>query len=114
MQNKKRFWIENTKAERALEIEGVSINNLLVGVEQLWHIGIPLDIDFILDVYSKDGKTPIVIINLGEISSLEDRIFVVSRIAYAVYEWMRRKGGSGEPRLILYVEFLKFLFLSHS
>jgi len=82
----------------------VSINNLLVGVEQLWHIGIPLDIDFILDAYSKDGKTPIVIISLGEISSQEDRIFVVSRIAYAVYEWMRRKGGAGEPRLLFYID----------
>jgi hypothetical protein len=82
----------------------ININNLLVGVEKLWHVGIPLDIDFLLEVYSRDGKTPIIIFSLSEITSLEDKVFVVSRIAYAVYEWMRRKGGSGEPRLCFYVD----------
>ncbi len=82
----------------------ININNLLVGVEKLWHVGMPLDIDLLLEVYSRDGKTPIIIFNLGEITSLEDKIFIVSRIAYAVYEWMRRKGGSGEPRLCFYVD----------
>ncbi len=82
----------------------VNINNLLVGVEKLWHVGIPLDIDFLLEVYSRDGKTPVIIFSLSEITSLEDKIFIVSRIAYAVYEWMRRKGGSGEPRLCFYVD----------
>ena len=82
----------------------INVNNLLVGVEQLWHMGIQLDIDLILDTYSRDRKTPIIIFNLSEIPSLEDKIFVVSRIAYAIYEWMRRKGGSGEPRLIFYVD----------
>ena len=77
----------------------ININNLLVGVEKLWHVGMPLDIDFLLEVYSKDGKTPIIIFSLSEISSLQDKIFTVSRIAYAVYEWTRSKGGSGEPRL---------------
>ncbi len=82
----------------------ININNLLVGVEKLWHVGIPLDIDFLLEVYSRNGKTPIIIFNLSEITSLEDKIFIVSRIAYAVYEWMRRKGGSEEPRLCFYVD----------
>ena len=82
----------------------ININNLLVGVEQLWHLGMPLDIDLILDIYSRDGKTPIIVFSLIEIPSLEDKIFIVSRIAYAVYEWMRRKGGSEEPRLIFYID----------
>ncbi len=82
----------------------ININNLLVGVEKLWHVGMPLDIDFLLEVFSRDGKTPIIIFNLSEITSLEDKIFTVSRIAYAVYEWMRRKGGSGEPKLCFYVD----------
>ncbi len=82
----------------------IGINNLLVGVEKLWHVGVPLDIDFLLEVYSRDGKTPIIIFNLSELTSLEDKIFIVSRIAYAVYEWMRRKGGSGEPRLCFYLD----------
>jgi hypothetical protein len=73
-------------------------------VEKLWHVGLPLDIDFLLEVYSRDGKTPVIIFNLSEITSLEDKIFIVSRIAYAVYEWMRRKGGSGEPKLCFYVD----------
>ncbi|MDH5702371.1 MAG: DUF853 family protein, partial [Candidatus Bathyarchaeota archaeon] len=82
----------------------ININNLLVGVEKLWHVGMPLDIDLLLEVYSRDGKTPVIIFNLSEITSLEDKIFIVSRIAYAVYEWMRRKGGSEEPRLCFYVD----------
>jgi len=82
----------------------VKINNLLVGVEQLWHLGISLDIDLILDIFSRDGKTPIIVFSLSEIPSLEDKIFIVSRIAYAVYEWMRRKGGSDEPRLLFYID----------
>jgi len=82
----------------------ININNLLVGVEKLWHVGMPLDVDFLLEAYSRDGKTPIIMFNLSEITSLEDKIFIVSRISYAVYEWMRRKGGSDEPRLFFYVD----------
>ena len=51
----------------------ININNLLVGVEQLWHIGISLDIDLLLKVYSKEKKTPIIIISLNEITSFEDK-----------------------------------------
>lgn len=82
----------------------VNINNLLVGVEQLWHRGLPLDLELILRLYSRDDKTPVIIFNLSEIHTLDDKIFIVSRIAYAIYEWMRRKGGSEEPRLMFYID----------
>ena len=80
------------------------LNGLLVGVEQLWYKGVPLDIDLLSGKHRKTNKTQISIINLAELDSFEDRCFVVSRIAYSIYNWMRKQGGATEPRLIFYID----------
>jgi len=48
--------------------------------------------------------TQISIINLTELDSIGDRNFVISQLAYAIYNWMRGKGGSAEPRLLVYID----------
>jgi ribosomal protein L13 len=34
----------------------------------------------------------------------EDRSFVVAQVAYKIYEWMRKLGGTSTPRLIFYID----------
>ncbi|GAG99052.1 unnamed protein product, partial [marine sediment metagenome] len=43
-------------------------------------------------------------INLTDLDSFEDRCFVVSRIAYSIYNWMRKQGGATDPRLVFYID----------
>ncbi|MBC8262995.1 MAG: DUF853 family protein [Anaerolineales bacterium] len=81
-----------------------TINHILIGAEQLWHQGIPLDIDLWLSRYGKEKRTPIFVVSMADLTGFEDQNFVVSRIAYAVYEWMRAKGGADRPRLLFYVD----------
>ncbi|MFB0534326.1 MAG: helicase HerA-like domain-containing protein [Anaerolineae bacterium] len=81
-----------------------TINHILIGAEQLWDQGIPLDIDLWLLRYGKEERTPIFVVSMADLTSFEDQNFVVSRIAYAVYEWMRTKGGADRPRLLFYVD----------
>lgn len=80
------------------------LNGLLVGVEQLWYKGVPLDIDLLCGKHNKTNKTQISIINLTDLDSFEDRCFVVSRIAYSIYNWMRKQGGATSPRLVFYID----------
>jgi len=80
------------------------LNGLLVGAEQLWYKGVPLDIDLLSGKRHKTNKTQISIINLTELDSFDDRCFVVSRIAYSIYNWMRKQGGATHPRLIFYID----------
>ncbi|MHA1860660.1 MAG: ATP-binding protein, partial [Candidatus Asgardarchaeia archaeon] len=82
----------------------VAINNLLVGSEKLLYSGDPLDIDYLLKKYSKNSKVPIFIINLSEVINSEERMFIVSRVAFEIYRWMIRKGGSTYPRLLFYID----------
>jgi len=80
------------------------VNGLLIGAEQLWYQGYPLDIDGLTGRFIEDERTQISIINLTEINSIQDRNFVVSHLAYAIHNWMRRLGSSLEPRLIFYID----------
>lgn len=80
------------------------LNGLLVGAEQLWYKGVPLDIDLLSGKHRKTNKTQISIINLTELDSFDDRCFVVSRIAYSIYNWMKKQGGASSPRLIFYID----------
>ncbi|MHA1506540.1 MAG: helicase HerA-like domain-containing protein [Candidatus Asgardarchaeia archaeon] len=82
----------------------VAINNLLIGSEKLLYSGDPLDIEYLLKKYSKNSKTPIFIVNLSEVINSEERMFIVSRVAFEIYRWMIRKGGSSYPRLLFYID----------
>jgi len=78
------------------------INTQLVGVERDWHKGEPFDLDVLL---AKDeGRTPILIVNVSHLSLFADQAFVVAQVCYAIYRWMRRRGGSSKPRLLLFLD----------
>ncbi len=91
-------------SRRKRETLAARINSLLIGAQQLWHVGEKLNINYLLNKYSQQGKTPLLIINLSEVIYFEDRAYVLSRVAYEIYRWMREKGGSNKPRLIFYVD----------
>lgn len=77
----------------------------LTGVEQLWFEGVPLDINRILSRPNSDKeKTPISIINISELT-LEEQMYVVSHLAYALYNWARPKGDAGgRPRILFFID----------
>jgi hypothetical protein len=91
-------------SKRRREELAVKINNLLVGVEKLWHEGQPLDIEALMKAGQEHSRTQVSVINLTELDSIEDRNFVISQLAYAIYNWMKRKGSSAEPRLLVYID----------
>jgi tetratricopeptide (TPR) repeat protein len=83
------------------------INNLLVGASKLWFKGIPFDLDVLLLKGGCDnrGKTPITVINVMEMDSFEDRCFVISKICYAIWAWLRKRSGSAErPQIVFYID----------
>jgi hypothetical protein len=82
----------------------VKLNGLLVGIERLWYEGQPLDIDALVGADQEGNRTQISVINLTEIDSVEDRNFVIAHLGYAIFNWMRRKGGALEPRLLVYID----------
>jgi hypothetical protein len=76
----------------------------LSGEEQLWFKGVPLDIDSLLSRPSPDS-VPISIMNLRELSTFDDQMHALSHLAYALYDWARRKGDSrGMPRLLFFID----------
>lgn len=79
-----------------------NINTQLVGLERDWHRGVPLDLDTLLR--PKDGRTPIVILNVSHLHAFSDQAFVVAQVCYAIYRWMRKKGGSARPRLAFFLD----------
>ena len=80
------------------------LNTLAIGSEKLWLDGEKLDLDYLIEKYSKDGKTPIFVVNMSDLNNFEDQMFVVSSISYYIYKWMKEKGGAGEPRLLYYID----------
>lgn len=77
----------------------------LTGVEQLWFEGVSLDINKLLSRPEIDNeKTPVTIINISELS-LDEQMYVVSYLAYALYNWARPKGDSGgRPRILFFLD----------
>lgn len=77
----------------------------LSGVEQLWFNGVPLQVEKILDrPKSEIGKTPISIINVSDLS-FDEQMYVVSQLAYSIYNWARPQGGtSGVPRILFFID----------
>lgn len=77
----------------------------LTGVEQLWFEGVSLDVNNLLSrPETEKGKTPVSIVNISELS-LEEQMYVVSHLAYAIYNWSRPKGDSGgQPRIMFFID----------
>jgi len=75
--------------------------NFSVVERELWYKGVPLDIDLICRKQRESGKANIAIINLSELDIPQERSFVISRILYSVYCWMKKHGVSKDPRLFV-------------
>lgn len=79
------------------------LNAILVTKSQILE-GVRVDnIDAILDDEG-DKKTVISIINLAESRTFEEKAGIVSQVAYSLYNWMKNKGTSDEPRLLVYLD----------
>ncbi|MCP4653689.1 MAG: hypothetical protein GY858_09975 [Candidatus Omnitrophica bacterium] len=80
--------------------------NFSVVEKQLWYKGIPLDVDLLRGDKFESDKTRISVINLSELESSSERTFVVSRILYSIYNWMKKNQPSNVPRLCVYLNCL--------
>jgi HJR/Mrr/RecB family endonuclease/TolA-binding protein len=78
------------------------VNNLLAGAGQLWFSGLPFYLDDFVSCDDPD-KTPINIINVSGMNH-EDQSFVISHLTFSIYLWMKRQGGSQEPKLLFYID----------
>ncbi len=94
--------VEMAIEPRAREKMARRINTSLTGVERMWYAGEPLDLDRLLQ--RENGRTPIAILNLSHLDDFLDQAFVVSQACYAIYRWMRSKGGSTRPRLLFFID----------
>ncbi len=94
--------VEMAIEPKAREKMARRINTSLTGVERMWYTGEPLDLDRLLA--TENGRTPIAILNLSHLDDFLDQAFVVSQACYAIYRWMRSKGGSTRPRLLFFID----------
>ncbi|GAG17481.1 unnamed protein product, partial [marine sediment metagenome] len=78
------------------------VNTLISGPEVLWFEGEPLTADLLFR--RKKEKVPLSIINLSELDQFEDRSFVVSQVAHAIFKWMRTQAGTDQPRVLLFID----------
>ena len=78
------------------------VNNLLAGAGQLWFEGLPFYLDDFLSCDDPE-RTPVNIVNVSGMSH-EDQSFVISHVSFSIYLWMKRHGGSEEPRLLFYID----------
>ena len=79
------------------------ISTQISGPEEMWFEGEPLNMK-LFNLEGSNGKTQLSIINVTELEHFEDRSFVVAQVAYKIYEWMRKLGGTSTPRLIFYID----------
>ncbi|MBU0534807.1 DUF853 family protein [Patescibacteria group bacterium] len=77
----------------------------LTGVEQLWFEGIPINIPMLLSRPTEHGdKTPVSIVNVSDLP-FDEQMYVVSHLAYSIYNWARPQGDSGEkPRILFFID----------
>ncbi|MFH1772139.1 MAG: hypothetical protein ABH872_04910 [Candidatus Omnitrophota bacterium] len=80
------------------------LRDFLIGTEQVWYSGTPLDIDLLCGRYQRTGKNHISVINISGLNDFASRCFVIMRLADTIYEWMTRKGKSGRIRLFFYID----------
>lgn len=73
------------------------------GAGRTWYEGEPVDVETLL-ARPSDGRTPLSIVYLGHLDTFEEQAFVIARVCTAIFQWMRRLGGSSRPRLLLYLD----------
>lgn len=77
-------------------------NSDLRGLEKQWYTGEAFDVEGLLE--PREGRTPIIVLSLAHLNSFGDQAFVVAQTCYAVYRWMRGKGGTSKPRALLFLD----------
>jgi len=73
------------------------------GEQRLWYTGVPLDVRLLLSRPEGSG-TPVTIINVSHLS-IDDQMYVIAALAYAIFNWARSLGdAAGEPRLVFFLD----------
>lgn len=66
--------------------------------------GIKLDIDWMINFASKDGKTPLIIFDVRRITNEKEKTTFVAEVLGAVQRYIWDKGGTSQLRAILYFD----------
>jgi restriction endonuclease Mrr/TolA-binding protein len=74
----------------------------LAGAGKLWFEGLPFYLEDLLSI-EENNRTPINVINVSGMS-FEDQSFVISHVTFSIYLWMKRQGGSQDPRLLFCID----------
>ena len=80
----------------------LGLNNLLASPSfENWREGAPLDVERLLR--SPDGRPRLSVVYTAHLSDAE-RLFVTALVVDKVKTWMRRQGGTGELRALVYMD----------
>ena len=80
----------------------LALNNLLASPAfAAWRQGEPLDVERLLR--SPDGRPRLSVVHTAHLRDAE-RLFVTALLVDKVKTWMRRQGGTGELRALLYID----------
>ncbi|MGE5126983.1 MAG: ATP-binding protein, partial [Betaproteobacteria bacterium] len=86
-------------------------NNLLAAPTfESWRSGEPLDVARMLR--AADGRPRLSVVSIAHLSD-EERLFVVALLLDKVKTWMRRQGGTGELRALVYMDEVFGYFPPH-
>jgi len=89
----------------------MALNNLLASPRfESWREGQPLDIGSLLR--APDGKPRLSIVYTAHLQE-EERLFVTALLLDKVKTWMRRQGGTGELRALVYMDEIYGYFPPH-
>jgi hypothetical protein len=89
----------------------IALNNLLAAPAfEAWREGEPLDIDRLLR--ADDGKPRLSIVYTAHLGD-EERLFVTALLLDRIKTWMRRQSGTGELRVLVYMDEIYGYFPPH-
>jgi len=89
----------------------MALNNLLASPSfEAWREGEPLDVDRLLR--APDGRPRLSIVYTAHLAD-EERLFVTALLLDKVKTWMRRQGGTGELRALVYMDEIYGYFPPH-
>jgi hypothetical protein len=103
--------LESVYPRREREALMMGLNNLLASPSfQAWREGEPLDVERLLR--TGDGRPRLSIVYTAHLAD-EERLFVTALLLDKVKTWMRRQGGTGELRALVYMDEIFGYFPPH-
>jgi hypothetical protein len=103
--------LESVYPRRERQALMMGLNNLLASPSfQAWREGEPLDVERLLR--AADGRPRLSIIYTAHLAD-EERLFVTALLLDKVKTWMRRQGGTGELRALVYMDEIFGYFPPH-